>query len=145
MHIYIYIYIYILYIHHVAGAQTTDGLAHLKPHPRSTTVTPLSSFDPSIMLAIGRCPSLLSPVALILLLLSTLINAHMIELPAGKKECFFEDLHAEDKVSPARAVPAPFPSSPFFPPFLPPSSSHTTRSIFHQTDALVRLAFCHPR
>jgi hypothetical protein len=26
--------------------------------------------------------------------------AHLIEVPAGKKECFFEDLHQNDKVRP---------------------------------------------
>ncbi|KAL7410347.1 emp24/gp25L/p24 family/GOLD-domain-containing protein [Mrakia frigida] len=34
-----------------------------------------------------------------LLLLSSTARAHMIELAAGKKECFFEDLHAEDKMT----------------------------------------------
>jgi hypothetical protein len=30
--------------------------------------------------------------------LPALISSHMIEVPAGKKECFFEDLHVHDKV-----------------------------------------------
>lgn len=28
-----------------------------------------------------------------------LAGAHMIDVPAGKKECFFEDLHINDKAS----------------------------------------------
>ncbi|KAF5331542.1 hypothetical protein D9611_007646 [Ephemerocybe angulata] len=31
--------------------------------------------------------------------LPALISAHMIEVPAGKKECFFEDLHVHDKMT----------------------------------------------
>ena len=34
----------------------------------------------------------------LLLVLPSLVSAHMIEVPAGKKECFFEDLHKNDKV-----------------------------------------------
>ncbi|KAF8681042.1 Supernatant protein factor protein [Rhizoctonia solani] len=34
---------------------------------------------------------------LVLLATSWLAGAHMIEVPAGKKECFFEDLHINDK------------------------------------------------
>jgi len=30
--------------------------------------------------------------------LPTFILAHLIEIPAGKKDCFFEDLHIHDKV-----------------------------------------------
>ena len=30
--------------------------------------------------------------------LPALVSAHMVEVPAGKKECFFEDLHVHDKV-----------------------------------------------
>jgi hypothetical protein len=33
-----------------------------------------------------------------LLFLPQIISAHSIEVPAGKKECFFEDLHVNDKV-----------------------------------------------
>ena len=32
------------------------------------------------------------------LVLPMLASAHMIEVPAAKKECFFEDLHVNDKV-----------------------------------------------
>lgn len=28
-----------------------------------------------------------------------LVRAHTIDIPAKSKECFFEDLHSEDKVS----------------------------------------------
>ncbi|KDR83405.1 hypothetical protein GALMADRAFT_85507 [Galerina marginata CBS 339.88] len=35
----------------------------------------------------------------ILVLLPSLISAHLIEVPAGKKECFFEDLHVHDKMT----------------------------------------------
>ena len=38
--------------------------------------------------------------SLLLLVLPSIISAHMIEVPAGKKECFFEDLHINDKVRP---------------------------------------------
>lgn len=31
-------------------------------------------------------------------LLPTLISAHLVEVPAGKKDCYFEDLHTQDKV-----------------------------------------------
>lgn len=31
-------------------------------------------------------------------LLQSLVSAHMIDVDAGKKECFFEDLHKNDKV-----------------------------------------------
>lgn len=34
----------------------------------------------------------------LLLVLPSIVSAHMIEVPAGKKECFFEDLHKNDKV-----------------------------------------------
>ncbi|KZT12756.1 supernatant protein factor C-terminal domain-containing protein [Laetiporus sulphureus 93-53] len=32
-------------------------------------------------------------------LLPAVATAHMIEVPAGKKECFFEDLHVNDKMT----------------------------------------------
>lgn len=35
----------------------------------------------------------------ILLALQYTAYAHMIDVPAGKKECFFEDLHKQDKAS----------------------------------------------
>ncbi|KAL1741587.1 emp24/gp25L/p24 family/GOLD-domain-containing protein [Schizophyllum fasciatum] len=34
-----------------------------------------------------------------LLLLLPLVAAHIIDVPAGKKECFFEDLHVQDKMT----------------------------------------------
>ncbi|KAL5636522.1 hypothetical protein ACGC1H_000469 [Rhizoctonia solani] len=36
---------------------------------------------------------------LVLLATSWLAGAHMIEVPPGKKECFFEDLHINDKMT----------------------------------------------
>ncbi|GJE84049.1 endosomal protein [Phanerochaete sordida] len=36
---------------------------------------------------------------LFLLVWPTFVSAHMIEVPAGKKECFFEDLHVNDKMT----------------------------------------------
>lgn len=39
--------------------------------------------------------------ATVLAFTSTLARAHTIDLDAGAKECFFEDLHTEDKVRPA--------------------------------------------
>ncbi|KAJ6516165.1 emp24/gp25L/p24 family/GOLD-domain-containing protein [Mycena sanguinolenta] len=35
----------------------------------------------------------------ILFLLPTLLSAHLIDVDAGKKECFFEDLHQHDKMT----------------------------------------------
>ncbi|KAI0796626.1 supernatant protein factor C-terminal domain-containing protein [Abortiporus biennis] len=35
----------------------------------------------------------------LLLVLPTFVFAHMIEVPASKKECFFEDLHVNDKMT----------------------------------------------
>ena len=35
-----------------------------------------------------------------LLVAPLLVSGHMIEVPASKKECFFEDLHVHDKVRP---------------------------------------------
>ncbi|KIK08531.1 hypothetical protein K443DRAFT_672548 [Laccaria amethystina LaAM-08-1] len=32
-------------------------------------------------------------------LLPTLISAHLVEVPAGKKDCYFEDLHKHDKMT----------------------------------------------
>lgn len=40
----------------------------------------------------------LSTVLSVLIILPLLVSAHLIEVPAGKKECFFEDLHVHDKV-----------------------------------------------
>ena len=34
----------------------------------------------------------------LLLVLPLFVSGHMIEVPASKKECFFEDLHVNDKV-----------------------------------------------
>jgi hypothetical protein len=41
----------------------------------------------------------LSAVLSVLILLPLLVSAHSIEVAAGKKECFFEDLHVHDKVT----------------------------------------------
>ncbi|KAF9008750.1 emp24/gp25L/p24 family/GOLD-domain-containing protein [Cyathus striatus] len=38
-------------------------------------------------------------LSLFLFLIPCLISAHLIEVPAGKKECFFEDLHVHDKMT----------------------------------------------
>ncbi|PCH41231.1 COPII-coated vesicle protein [Wolfiporia cocos MD-104 SS10] len=35
----------------------------------------------------------------LLAVIPTLVSAHMIEVPAGNKECFFEDLHVNDKMT----------------------------------------------
>ncbi|KAH9936939.1 emp24/gp25L/p24 family/GOLD-domain-containing protein [Amylocystis lapponica] len=35
----------------------------------------------------------------LLFILPALVSAHMIEVPASKKECFFEDLHINDKMT----------------------------------------------
>ena len=38
----------------------------------------------------------------LLLVFPLLVSGHMIEVPASKKECFFEDLHVNDKVQSIR-------------------------------------------
>ncbi|KAJ3512719.1 hypothetical protein NMY22_g15250 [Coprinellus aureogranulatus] len=43
--------------------------------------------------------SLLIYALTLLAWLPAFISAHMIEVPAGKKECFFEDLHVHDKMT----------------------------------------------
>jgi hypothetical protein len=48
--------------------------------------------SPNIMLAL--------PWSLLALVATSL--AHTIEVPASKKECFFEDLHVNDKVASLR-------------------------------------------
>jgi len=40
----------------------------------------------------------LIPLVAILALVIPLVSAHLIEVAAGHKECFFEDLHLHDKV-----------------------------------------------
>ncbi|CCM01720.1 uncharacterized protein FIBRA_03785 [Fibroporia radiculosa] len=35
----------------------------------------------------------------LIVLMPALVSAHMIEVSAGKKECFFEDLHVNDKMT----------------------------------------------
>jgi hypothetical protein len=35
---------------------------------------------------------------MITLLTTNLVQAHRIDIPAGEKACFFEDLHVEDQV-----------------------------------------------
>ena len=53
----------------------------------STSTTMLRHYTPT-----------LSVMWLALLLVLPLVSGHMIEVPASKKECFFEDLHVNDKV-----------------------------------------------
>lgn len=43
-------------------------------------------------------PRLLVALFSILYIIPTLVGAHLIEVVAGKKECFFEDLNKNDKV-----------------------------------------------
>jgi hypothetical protein len=38
----------------------------------------------------------------LILIIPALVSAHLIEVAAGKKECFFEDLHKHDKVWPGK-------------------------------------------
>jgi len=40
-----------------------------------------------------------SAVFSVLVIFPLLISAHSVEVPAGKKECFFEDLHVHDKMT----------------------------------------------
>lgn len=61
-----------------------------------------------------QMPSILSLLIhglALLALLPALASAHMIEVPAGKKECFFEDLHVHDKVRPHTPHPFNMPHS----------------------------------
>jgi len=46
------------------------------------------------------------PSTLLLLLAATVehVYSHTIEISAGKKECFFEDLHVNDQVRPMLLV-----------------------------------------
>jgi hypothetical protein len=37
-------------------------------------------------------------LVMITLLTTNLVQAHRIDIPAGEKACFFEDLHVEDQV-----------------------------------------------
>jgi len=46
----------------------------------------------------ARIPYTGTIVILWLVLVTSLASAHMIEVMASKKECFFEDLHKHDKV-----------------------------------------------
>ncbi|KAF7790840.1 hypothetical protein EIP86_001797 [Pleurotus ostreatoroseus] len=46
-----------------------------------------------------HAPTLFTMWWSILLLLPTLVLSHMIEVPASKKECFFEDLRINDKMT----------------------------------------------
>ena len=47
-------------------------------------------------------PQMKWPSALLLLLVAAVehVYSHTVEVPAGKKECFFEDLHVNDQVCP---------------------------------------------
>ncbi|KAJ7667727.1 emp24/gp25L/p24 family/GOLD-domain-containing protein [Mycena polygramma] len=45
------------------------------------------------------CPQFIVAWLSLLLLLAPLISAHLIDVDAGKKECFFEDLHQHDKMT----------------------------------------------
>ncbi|KAL1946749.1 hypothetical protein VTO73DRAFT_14853 [Trametes versicolor] len=44
-------------------------------------------------------PALLNMWLALLLVVPLLVSGHMIEVPASKKECFFEDLHINDKMT----------------------------------------------
>ncbi|CAA7260218.1 unnamed protein product [Cyclocybe aegerita] len=44
-------------------------------------------------------PSFIVPWLSLLILIPTFVSAHLIEVAAGKKECFFEDLHVHDKMT----------------------------------------------
>ncbi|TFK43215.1 emp24/gp25L/p24 family/GOLD-domain-containing protein [Crucibulum laeve] len=44
-------------------------------------------------------PRLLFSWLALLIIIPALVSAHLIEVPAGKKECFFEDLHERDKMT----------------------------------------------
>ncbi|KAF8974641.1 emp24/gp25L/p24 family/GOLD-domain-containing protein [Flammula alnicola] len=44
-------------------------------------------------------PPFLFSCLTILFIIPFLVSAHLVEIPAGKKECFFEDLHVHDKMT----------------------------------------------
>ncbi len=43
-------------------------------------------------------PAMLTMWMSLVLFFLVSVSAHMMEVPASKKECFFEDLHVNDKV-----------------------------------------------
>lgn len=60
-------------------------------------------------------------LTIITLLTTNLVQAHRIDIPAGEKACFFEDLHVEDQVR------------------YRVSSDHVTQLLF---EGGIRLAYC---
>jgi hypothetical protein len=55
----------------------------------------------SVMTRIPYTQTLAAVWLALLFSLQSLVQGHMIDVPAGKKECFFEDLHKMDKVCPS--------------------------------------------
>jgi hypothetical protein len=86
----------------VKNASTSSVQMGLKTLPFSVNLPIYSRHDCILFTAhndMARIyPSLSLLCILILALLQSLVSAHMIEVVAGKKECFFEDLHVNDKV-----------------------------------------------
>lgn len=67
--------------------------------PRHPTTHTLRYKTPTASTAmILRSTTATFKVLLAFSLLWTLAQAHRVDLPASKKECFFEDLHVNDKV-----------------------------------------------
>lgn len=78
----------------------------MEPRPGSLSVV---SCVASSTAKIITMPRLYTPLFLLscltaVLILPNFVLAHLIEIPAGKKECFFEDLHVHDKVSVFRCI-----------------------------------------
>jgi hypothetical protein len=73
---------------------------------------------PRALAAAGTRPMTVLCLALLLLALAwaPLAGAHTIDLGPGEKECFFEDLHRDDKARPffASRVPVALICSPLF-------------------------------
>ena len=78
----------------------TATLLHSKPNSALTEdLDRLSSdFAASTTMRRHYTPTLSLMWLSLLLFLPLLVSGHMIEVPASKKECFFEDLHVNDKV-----------------------------------------------
>jgi len=71
-----------------------------KPWPGSFFVCVVVSTSPKVItMPRPYAISFLFSCLTFVLILPTFVLAHLIEIPAGKKECFFEDLHVHDKVS----------------------------------------------
>ena len=80
-----------------------DGIGDGTPDTPPLTRRPQLLSGPSTALAVmARFLLCLSS----LFLFFHLVSSHLIEVPASKKECFFEDLHINDQVLHAHLFPS---------------------------------------